>query len=421
MNIRKYLAAFVFAILCSVSYVVNAAPYTVETLPNVHVTDKTRYVSNPDGIFSPQGEAAMNAVVGDIWTKTSAEVVVVAVRSIGEADVNDFSTSLFEKWGIGKKDKSNGVLVLLVEDQHRAVIRTGYGAEGVLPDVLCGRIIRDVMAPAFRKGDYDGGMLNALKQINVLFTNPEAAAELKSKYANDAVRADGDGSFWNLYLLLAKILAVVAICYVLGILISTRRSEAFNRYLRLDQAKLPMLVVTFLTLGMALPAFLIVIWAMWRCRNKRRKCPNCHAKMHKLSEEEDNKYLTPAQDLEERLKSVDYDVWRCDHCGEVDIYPFINKNTPYQECPVCHAKALMLVSDRLIVQPTISHAGRGVKTYRCRNCGNQTNVTYTVPQDDVPVIVPFVGGFGSGRGGGDFGGGSFGGGLTGGGGASGDW
>ena len=65
--------------------------------------------------------------------------------------------------------------------------------------------------------------------------------------------------------------------------------------------------------------------------------------------------------------------------------------------------------------------GKGVKTFRCRNCGNTVNLSYTVPKDEVPVIVPFIGGFGGGSGSGFGGGGSFGGGSTGGGGASGGW
>ena len=127
--------------------------------------------------------------------------------------------------------------------------------------------------------------------------------------------------------------------------------------------------------------------------------------------------------LEEKIKSVDYDVWVCDTCGEVDVFPFFNKNTPYRECPVCHAKAATLVGDRLIRRPTALKEGEGMKTYKCRNCGNTANVPYVIPADDVPVIVPFIGGFGSGRGGGFGGGfgGSFGGGSTGGGGASGGW
>ena len=394
--------------------------YTVEDIPNVHIADKTKFVTNPDNILSDSAVNQMNSMIGDIWSKTSAEVVAVAVESIGNDDINDFATQLFEYWKIGKKDKSNGLLILVVKGQRKAVIRTGYGTEGLLPDVICGRIVRDLMVPYFKRGDYDSGMLSAVAFVNKTLTTPGAVEELKSKYANDRQVNVDTGVYWNMYKNLAGIIAVGMFIYVIIVWFGVRKKDIYERYYRMNRLMLPSLVIAFATLGMGIPALLTVWLLLKRSRNKKRICPNCHAKMHKLSEEEDNKYLTPAQDLEEKLNSVDYDVWVCDKCGEVDVFPFINKNTQYKECPVCHAKALMLIGDRLIQSPTPYREGRGVKTYRCRNCGNTTNISYIVPKDEVPVIVPFIGGFG-GNGGGGFSGGSFGGGMTGGGGASGDW
>lgn len=415
---KKYCLLLSFFLIALFS--VSAVDYTVETIPNVHVADKTQYVSNPDGILSAQAVSYINSSIDQIWQKTTSEVVVVAVNSIGNAEINDFATDLFGHWGIGKKDKSNGVLILLVEGQHKAVIRTGYGAEGLLPDIICGRIIRDVMIPYFKKGDYDRGMMAAVNSVNQIMTTPGATEELMSKYANNAPQMQDLGNLGDMYFKLASWVAIIMTIVVLMTIFRQRKRDSFEKYHSIKQLQLPALIVAFITLGMGIPALLIILLMQRRYRSKRRVCPNCHAKMHKLSEEEDNKYLTPAQDLEEKLNSVDYDVWVCDKCGEVDVFPFINKNTPYQECPVCHAKAMLLSSDRLILAATASREGKGVKTYTCRNCHNKTNLTYIVPKDETPVIVPIIGGFG-GRGGGGFGGGSFGGGMTGGGGASGGW
>lgn len=395
--------------------------YTVESIPNVHLADRTRYVSNPDGILSIGTTAQLDSIIGSIWEQTTAEVAVVAVKSIGGDEINDFATRLFEHWKIGKKDKSNGLLVLMVEDQRQAVLRTGYGAEGLLPDVICGRIIRDDMIPSFRNGDYDSGMLKAVAHIHALLTSPEAMEELRSKYANDRQTTIAGGELFSLYTDFAGIVAILMLLVVFFKAYASRKKDPYERYFQLKQLLLPTIIVAFVTLGMGIPTLLVLWFALWRCRNKKRVCPNCRSKMHKLPENEDNQYLTPSQDLEEQLNSVDYDVWLCDKCGEVDVYPFINKNTPYQECRVCHAKTSMLVGDRLILKSTANHEGKGVKIFKCRNCGAQTELTYIVPKEDVPVIVPFIGGFGSGRGGGGFGGGSFGGGMTGGGGASGGW
>ena len=164
--------------LIMVSVLSVNASYTVEEIPNVHMADRTKYVSNPDGILSQQAVDGLDIAIADIWQKTTAEVVAVVVKSIGEDEINDFATRLFEYWQIGKQDKSNGLLILVVEDQRKAVIRTGYGAEGLLPDVVCGRIIRQLMVPYFSKGDYDTGMLQSVAYIHKVLTTPGAVEEL---------------------------------------------------------------------------------------------------------------------------------------------------------------------------------------------------------------------------------------------------
>lgn len=412
MILKRYITILLLAV-CTIS----VRAYTPEEVPNVHLTDKTKYVSNPDGILSAETVRSLDDAIGSIWRTSTAEVVAVVVNSIDGRDIDEFATELFRLWGIGKKDKNNGVLILVAKDERKMAIRSGYGTEGLLPDIICGRIIRNDMAPHFQNGDYGGGLTAAVGTMHRIFTTPGAVEELKSKYGNDAKRNE---SFFPDYIKLSGVLAALMFIFIIFKLMQTGNDDPYLRHNRLSRLQLPYAVAALFTLGMGLPALLALALAVKRCRSRRRVCRNCNSKMRKLSEEEDNRYLTPAQDVEERINSVDYDVWVCDTCGEIDVFPFVNRNTPYQECPVCHAKAAMLVGDRLIQHPTPTREGKGVKTYKCSNCGKSTDLTYVVPADDVPVIVPFIGGFGSGRGGG-FGGGSFGGGMTGGGGASGSW
>ena len=164
---------------------VAAMAYSIEEIPNVHLTDKTQYVSNPDGVLRQATVDSLNRSIAHIWQSSSAEVVAVVVNSIDGNDIDDYATALFRHWGIGKKDNNNGVLVLVSTEERKAVIRNGYGAEGILPDIICGRIIRDSMVPHFREGDYDSGMLSAVARIDSLLTTPGAVAEPKSKYEND--------------------------------------------------------------------------------------------------------------------------------------------------------------------------------------------------------------------------------------------
>lgn len=423
MSHLKNLLLILIFVACNIA--AAAAGRSVEEIPNVHVADRNRYVSNPDGVLSERAETQLNNLLRSVWNRTSAEVAVVAVADIDRPDdIDGFATDLFEKWGIGKDDKDNGVLILIARDSRHAVIRTGKGAEGVLPDIIAGRILRNKMFPLFKEGNYDGGVMAGTQEVSDILTKPEYAAELKSKYANDSrVASENDfdaDEFFNWFLKVALFVGIAALVIVVFVSVSSRRKDPQVTYRNLGNLKLPLLFITVITLGAALPALLILIWRMKRLRTRQRKCPNCNTQMKRLDEQTDNAYLTPAQDAEERYNSVDYDVWLCPNCGETDIIPFVNRNTTYAPCERCGARLSTLTEDRTIVRPTTRSEGRGVKTFTCLSCGNRKNVPYSIAKLAVPPVMIIPGG-GGGFGGGGFSGGSFGGGSTMGGGASGSW
>lgn len=406
---------------------VVASAMAVKDVRNVHVENRSRYVSDMAGVMSPEAVAMADSLLSQVWQVSSAEPVVVIVPDLDGEDINDYATELFTDWGIGKKDRDNGVLVLVSVNDRKAVIRTGYGAEGVLPDALCWGIIRNDMAPQFKKGDYDRGVLASLMTIHKALTEPEAREELMSQYANDAGARSGQGvssdGLWKAYAGVAVFIGIAMLLLALGAWISGRGKDTETAYAKLAKLRLPALMAAFATLGAAIPALLLIIFLMRRTRLKKRLCPNCHHRMDRLDEETDNRYLTPAQDAEEHLDSVDYDVWLCPNCGETDIIPYVNPRSNYSVCPRCGAKAMSLVDDRILYQPTTSQEGQGVRHYKCRHCGNDDYDRYRIPRKEVvtPIIIPGGGGGRGFGGGGGFSGGSFGGGMTGGGGASGGW
>lgn len=411
----RNLLIFILALLPAVIM----AGRDVADIPNVHVADRTRYVSNPDGVLSPAAVDSLDAVLARVWAETSAEPVVVAVASMPEdTDIDSYATEIFEQWGIGKKDKDNGVLMVIARDDRKAVIRTGYGAEGVLPDIVCGRILRGEMFPRFKQGDYDAGTLAGVNAMARVLTDPKYADELRSFQSNDAIAPDFDGDeIFKGYLAVAAVVAVGMMVWVLSVVWISRRRDPVSRYSLILPALLGSAVASCLTLGMALPA-LIVAWLVRRRIRGHRRCPNCGTAMRKIDEENDNAYLTPAQDTEERINSVDYDVWVCPNCRETDILPYVNRAKNYRVCNNCGSRASSLVANRVLLQPTTARRGRGERIYHCRNCGHNHHELYYLP---VIAAAPVIIGGGGGHGGGGFSGGSFGGGLTGGGGASGGW
>lgn len=418
----KRLSIFAISIISVLTAL--ATTYKVEDIPNVHVADHTRYVSNPDGILSADTEQKLNAELAALWDKTSSEVVVVVVDAIDGGDVDDFATRLFTEWGIGKKDNDNGLLVLVSKDDRRMAIRTGYGMEGVVPDIIAGRIIRNIATPEFRNGSFDAGVTAAVGEIDRLATTPGATEELMSRYKNDSnIESAGDDIFKYWLLTGGGLATLLLLCFIYT-LARTRKDDRYNRYHALKRLMTPALFVGFIGLGIPFVVMLVMWLTMRYMRVHRRVCPNCHHKMHRLPEDKDNEYLTPQQDTEERLNSVDYDVWLCDNCGETDILPFVNQASHYQMCPHCGARASSLRADRIVMKPTEHTEGSGVKIYRCSNCGYEDQRRYNIPKVVVPPVIilpPGGGGGGGGFGGGGFSGGSFGGGMTGGGGASGGW
>lgn len=426
-NFLRLLLILVIAL----SFSLHLAAITVDEVPNVHVADRTQYVSNPSGVLSPSAVNSLNARIASLWDNTSAELVVVAVDHVDDSMTPDeFATRLFEKWKIGKKDNDNGVLLLLARDDHEVIIRTGYGVEGVLPDIVAGRIIRNEMLPYFRENNYDEGTLTGISTIISALSNPEVADELKSKYANDSHRTDDDLSgteLFNLFLGFAAFVGAAMLLLVIYAIRSSRRLDDVQRYRSLDKYRTLVLFASFLSLGMALPAFLLLAWKMKRVRRHKRNCPHCGTRMELIDEVHDNDYLTPAQDTEERLNSIDYDVWHCPKCHQTEILPYINRQTNYTVCDRCGARAMSLVDRRTLRQPTIHNEGEGVDIYMCKNCGNQHNKRFRIAKKPDPAAAVVAGSIlgsalgGRSGGGGGFSGGSFGGGMTGGGGASGSW
>ena len=93
------------------------------------------------------------------------QVVVLTVPTIGEASVEEYATKVFETWKLGQKDRDNGVLVVVVPQDRKMRIEVGYGLEASLTDATCGQIIRNVMTPSFKEGNYDKGIEDGIGSV----------------------------------------------------------------------------------------------------------------------------------------------------------------------------------------------------------------------------------------------------------------
>ena len=140
-------------------------PIAWRIFPNVQAADRTRFVSNPDGLLSQSAVYRIDTMLYSLKESGRAQVVVVAVNSIGDEVPFDFLQQLVTRWGVGRKEADDGLGILLVVDQGAIEIQTGYGLEGDLPDALLKRIINNYMLPAFRERDWDRGMTEGVAAI----------------------------------------------------------------------------------------------------------------------------------------------------------------------------------------------------------------------------------------------------------------
>ncbi|HLP92541.1 MAG TPA: TPM domain-containing protein [Saprospiraceae bacterium] len=125
------------------------------------------YVHDYAGWLSPAQKNALEQKLRLYWDSTTTQIVVMIRPDIGDYDKASYAFELGNRWGIGQKDKDNGVVMLIKsEAPDRGVfIATGYGAEGALPDITAGRIIRNTMAPFFRQNQYYEGINAGLDDI----------------------------------------------------------------------------------------------------------------------------------------------------------------------------------------------------------------------------------------------------------------
>ncbi|MDR0877746.1 MAG: TPM domain-containing protein [Treponema sp.] len=98
--------------------------------------------------------------------KTGSELAVVTVQSFQPyGSIEEYVVALFEKWGIGRKDADDGVLLILAMDERKVKIEVGYGLEGLIPDSVAGRILDTAVIPDFQRGDFSGGLVKGASAI----------------------------------------------------------------------------------------------------------------------------------------------------------------------------------------------------------------------------------------------------------------
>jgi len=143
-------------------------------------TTRAATVPSPtsDFFINDYAGALSSSVRAEVFAKgvamekaTSAQVVVVIIDSLQGRDRDEYSLELLRTWGIGQKDKNNGVLLLVAISDRKVRIEVGYGLEGALPDGVCGRILDEFFVPAMSDGDIDTAVIQTYDSILIVLAN----------------------------------------------------------------------------------------------------------------------------------------------------------------------------------------------------------------------------------------------------------
>lgn len=151
-------------ILCAIipALVILLAPASLTALD---VPVLQGYVNDYGNMISPDAEAKIESELKAFEQTDSTQVVILTVDSLEGDALEDYTIRVAEKWKIGQAKKDNGVIFFAAKNDRVMRIEVGRGLEGVLTDLLAGRILDNIVRPMFRAGDFDGGFTDGTAAI----------------------------------------------------------------------------------------------------------------------------------------------------------------------------------------------------------------------------------------------------------------
>lgn len=137
----------------------------------LEVPKLNRRVTDLAGILSPSEEARLEENLMAFEDETSNQIAVLIINSLDGESIEQYSIQVVDQWQLGTAQKDNGVLLLIAVQDRQVRIEVGYGLEGVLTDLISFQIIRNVIAPQFRNGNYYAGIDQGLRAIMMTTKN----------------------------------------------------------------------------------------------------------------------------------------------------------------------------------------------------------------------------------------------------------
>ena len=122
-------------------------------------------VNDYAGILSSSTTQQLEGILGDLEKTDSTQIVVLTIASLEGDVLEEFSIKVADQWKIGRQNFDNGAILLVALKERKIRIEVGYGLEGSLTDLMAGRIIREVIVPQFKAGNFDQGVINGVQAM----------------------------------------------------------------------------------------------------------------------------------------------------------------------------------------------------------------------------------------------------------------
>lgn len=151
---------FLAALLCSFIVPAQGIDKAVPQRPM-----PARLVNDFANVLTPEQEAALEQKLVAYDDSTSNQIAVVTVNTTGDYAIEDVALQILRRWGVGNKEKDNGIVILASIQDRKINIQTGYGMEGAVPDIIANTIIQTDIVPNFRAGNYYRGFDEATSAI----------------------------------------------------------------------------------------------------------------------------------------------------------------------------------------------------------------------------------------------------------------
>jgi uncharacterized protein len=186
-------------LLASLALLIACASFALEIPP-----PPAQWVTDRAGILSGGDVQALNDKLRAFEQRSGAQFIIYIFPSLEQESLEDFTVRAAERWKVGQKKYDNGLILFVFIEERKLRVEVGYGLEQTITDAYSSRVIRQTIAPHFRRGDYAAGLNAATDQI---------IARIEGKEEPVPVARPGEvpelGSIWPLILIILVFLFVI--------------------------------------------------------------------------------------------------------------------------------------------------------------------------------------------------------------------